>query len=108
MSSPRECPICDTVNSPEAERCNCGYVFLQDDVAIARQQANRWIRRGAVIILSCIVALVITSMLSGKGHTISWMAPRDVVGVLFGIGGLMLTGISTLLYGLRKRLSRRS
>jgi hypothetical protein len=99
-TSPKECPVCDTVSPASAERCDCGYVFSQDDVSVAHRQSAALIRRGAVITAIGIVTLLVFLMLSNKGYMPSSMVPRAV------IGGFLITGVSALLYGLRKRFSR--
>ena len=54
---PKECPNCGLLNSPEAQRCDCGYIFLEDSarhqyldkVNLANSQKERSAPGGSLV-----------------------------------------------------------
>src|SRR2546425_2277671 len=101
-TAPRECLVCDTVNPAHSKSCDCGYVFRDGDRSVAHRQAALLMWRGAMMIGLGAVVLAIFAGLS-RWWNISWERLPGRV-----IAGLIISGIPILLYGLRKRLSRRS
>jgi len=50
MPQPKECPKCETINPPDAQVCDCGYVFsATGDAAEYARQTKRMLISGAVV-----------------------------------------------------------
>jgi hypothetical protein len=73
-TSPKECPNCQLLNPPEAQRCDCGYNFQKQSIAEKGERPGK--RSGKLVGTTCWLAILqaiqMLFLYMGSAWSIAW------------------------------------